>query len=318
MSQTTEEKKPSYENINYRIRPAKSIERKMLCNSFRRLTYFSTVDQYKYIGFGSPFFADFMLFHKQLGIEKMISIEKDIDNRGRFEFNKPYKCIEMKFGESNEILPDLDWGTGRDIVWLDYDGHLDLKVLMDIDTVFYNIQSGSIVAITVNVNFRRKQELSLLKSLLKEKTPEHLSNKDLEDWKAAEVCRQIMLDEITQTLQNRNLLQNKGEKYIFQPLYYFGYKDGARMLTFGGIIYNENEEELFNNCNFTQLPYIKTDNKMFLIDVPSLTYKEIRYLDSQLPHESITEVKSPGVKPEDVTRYSALYKFFPTFSETEI
>ncbi|BFJ00327.1 O-methyltransferase [Priestia megaterium] len=318
MSQATEEKKPSYESINYRIRPAKSIERKMLCDSFRRLTYFSSFEQYRYIGFGSPFFADFMLFHKQLGIEKMISIEKDIENQDRFNFNKPYKCIEMKFGESNDQLPDIDWGTHRDIVWLDYDGHLDQKVLTDINTVFYNISSGSVVTMTVNVHFRRKQELPLLKKLLKEKTPENLNSKDLEDWKAAEVCKQIMLEEITHTLQNRNRLLNDGEKYIFQPLYYFGYKDGARMLTFGGIIYSENEAELFKNCNFTQLPYIKTEDTMYLIDVPSLTYKEIRYLDSQLPHDSITEVKSPGIKSEDITRYSTLYKYFPTFSETEI
>jgi hypothetical protein len=58
----------SYEKINYSLRPAKSIERKMLCDAFRRLSAFGKVENYQYIGFGSTYFSDFSLFHKALGI----------------------------------------------------------------------------------------------------------------------------------------------------------------------------------------------------------------------------------------------------------
>ncbi|AYA76017.1 hypothetical protein DOE78_11525 [Bacillus sp. Y1] len=318
MSDSTETRRPSYEQINYRVRPAKSIERKMLCESFRRLTHFSPVEDYRYIGFGSTFFADFLLFHKQLGIENMISIEKDYENEDRFLYNKPYKCIEIKFGDSNDQLPQLDWGSTKDIVWLDYDGRLDLSVLDDINTVFFNISSGSIVLTTVNIYYKRGQEVNVLNKYLEHKAPEGITNDDLESWKAAKVCRKIIHDKINETLEDRNRTEPDGKKFKFKPLYYFGYSDGTKMLTFGGIVFREDEESTFDECKFNQLPYIKLDDDMYFIDVPSLTYKEIRHLDSQLPHEDLTSVTSPGVKPEDIKRYSVLYKYFPAFSETEI
>ena len=75
----------SYEEINYAIRPAKCIERKMLCEAFRKLSVFGDVKNYRYIGFGSPFFNDFYLFHKNLSINNMICIEKHEEDKERFE-----------------------------------------------------------------------------------------------------------------------------------------------------------------------------------------------------------------------------------------
>ena len=53
----------------------------------------------------------------------MISIEKDEDRRERFEFNKPFDCIEVRYGHSNQVLPKCDWAP-RTILWLDYDSQL--------------------------------------------------------------------------------------------------------------------------------------------------------------------------------------------------
>jgi hypothetical protein len=75
----------SYEKINYGLRPAKCIERKMMCEAFRRLSEFGSVESYRYIGFGSTYFSDFSLFHKHLGITNMISMEQDEHNAPRFE-----------------------------------------------------------------------------------------------------------------------------------------------------------------------------------------------------------------------------------------
>ena len=114
----------SYESINYSLRPAKNIERRMLCEAFRKLSEFERLDRYRYIGFGSTFFSDFSLFHKSLRITDSISIEKDVQNHERFEFNRPYRCIRIEFGESNEVLPKLAWDV-KTIVWLDYDYTLE-------------------------------------------------------------------------------------------------------------------------------------------------------------------------------------------------
>src|SRR5947208_3271845 len=89
--------------INYALRPAKSIERKMLTEAFGCLASFGRVSAYRYVGFGSPFFSDFILFHRTLGINNMISIEQDVDHRERFAFNRPFSCIQLEYGSSNEI-----------------------------------------------------------------------------------------------------------------------------------------------------------------------------------------------------------------------
>src|SRR3954447_22525223 len=86
----------SYERINYGLRPAKTIERKMLADTFRRLTTFGSLSSYRYVGFGSTYFSDFIAFHRALNITNMISVEKDEENAERFDFNVPFKCVKME------------------------------------------------------------------------------------------------------------------------------------------------------------------------------------------------------------------------------
>ncbi|HGB1823876.1 TPA: O-methyltransferase, partial [Salmonella enterica subsp. enterica serovar Bahrenfeld] len=66
--------------IDYRIRPAKNIERKMIRDVLLRLSPFGIFSDYQYIGFGSKYFTDFIIMHKYLGIDDMISIEGDVNN----------------------------------------------------------------------------------------------------------------------------------------------------------------------------------------------------------------------------------------------
>ena len=80
----------------------------------------------------------------------MISIEKNVDDEARFEFNNPYDCICIKYGYSNNVLPSLDWDR-KTIVWLDYDGPLDVTILQDIACASENLVSGSILVVTVDV-----------------------------------------------------------------------------------------------------------------------------------------------------------------------
>ena len=67
------------DKINYSVRPKKNIERKIFCEAIRAMSYFGRLDEYRYIGFGSYFFQDFMLFHKEFSINDCISLE--IDNK---------------------------------------------------------------------------------------------------------------------------------------------------------------------------------------------------------------------------------------------
>ena len=57
----------SYRLIDYSLRPAKFAERRMLSEMFSRLKVFGSLESYRYIGFGSIWFTDCVLFHRALG-----------------------------------------------------------------------------------------------------------------------------------------------------------------------------------------------------------------------------------------------------------
>ena len=62
--------------INYTLRPAKCVERKIMCEFLTKFGTEIPIHKYRYIGFGSFYFSDFVLFHNQLSINNMISIEQ--------------------------------------------------------------------------------------------------------------------------------------------------------------------------------------------------------------------------------------------------
>lgn len=71
--------------IDYTLRVQKNVERKILSDIIRSLNYFTPVDQYRYIGFGSFYYKDFLLFHEKFNIHNGISIEMENAAFGRKE-----------------------------------------------------------------------------------------------------------------------------------------------------------------------------------------------------------------------------------------
>ena len=309
----------SYESINYALRPAKNIERKMFCEVLRRLEEFGKLESYRYIGFGSTFFGDFSLFHKSLGIRNNISIEKDVQNQVRFEFNRPYNCIDLKFGESSDILPGLGWDV-RSIIWLDYDYVLDQGVLTDVAFVTANAPAGSILIITVDARPDKLGERikSLESRFESKKLPQELSEAKLGDWGTADIYRTIISNEINEKINLRNGARSIGTKFIYSQLFNFHYADGAKMLTVGGIIYDEGQVNLVAKCGFASFDFIKTGEDSYHIEVPSLTLKEIRHLDRKLPCSEVTDIDVPSIPEIDIRRYAKIYRYFPSFVDAEI
>lgn len=312
--------KSSYERINYSIRPAKCIERKMLCESFRRLSIFGKVESYSYVGFGSTYFSDFSLFHRALNINNMISIERDEKQKDRFEFNRPFRCINMEYGSSNVVLEGINFEV-RSILWLDYDGRLDKEVLLDINSFCSKAAPGSVIVISVNAE--PEKDIDNRPQLLREavgnnRIPEGMLEKDLLLWGTAKVCRKIIYNEIKQILDGRNGVRPKGSKICYKQLFNFHYADGAKMLTTGGLIYDEGQSALVDQCSFEDLSFVRNGEDGYHIEVPCLTYKEIRALDEQLPNADGNVLSLPSVKQSDVDKYEKVYRYFPAFAEANL
>jgi len=327
-------KRPSYERVDYTVRPAKSVERKMLCEALVRLGHFRDLTQYRYVGLGSIFFSDFILIHKSLGIKDLISIEKEIGDKKRFEFNCPYKFIKMLFGNSNEVLPNkLKW-TKKLILWLDYDYKLDESVFRDISIFLLKAKSGSIILLTIDVepddpkdektgkHVGRYDKLADRIGILK--IPLGTEEKNLLDPAGfPRVCFEIIDNEINKMISIRNVGIEYNDRLEYKQLFNFLYKDGsAQMLSVGGIIYSQKDKKEIQACNFDKLKFINSTIKPYEIIVPKLTFREVRYLDKLLPlNKSSLKRKKDDLSflsEEMKKNYNKIYRYFPTFVEAEI
>jgi len=328
----------SGERINYTFRPAKYIERKMMAEVFRRVPRgFGSLRAYRYVGFGSFYFRDFFLFHKQLEIESMISVEYDEDNERRFEFNKPSNYVSIKYGRSNEVLPILSWKDERTIFWLDYDYHLDETVLADVQTVCGQAEPGSILVISVNANAYKLSSAEIKKHMnlgevrlrrLRERlgrgnvpneiSPDRLP-KGLDQWWDAMAYRSIITAQIEETLMGRNSGRSDAKHVKCRQLFNFHYSDGAQMLTVGGILYEHAQMGQVGSCNFEELDFVSSDTKAIEIRVPILTYREVRFLESQFPLDDYAGIEnSTGIPKSQIEAFKQVYRYFPSFMETDV
>lgn len=337
----------SYRDINYAIRPAKNIERKMLSELFQRLIFIDKLENYRYIGFGSTYFSDFEIFHRNLNISKMISIEGNGTDKLRFKFNRAFSCIDIKFFQSDIILPRLKYQE-KDIIWLDYDKQLKESVFDDIDTIVSKVQSGSVILISINVEPPRItlcEEERKDPKIRKEKIIEALEQLNislgnklnirheisprnklsiLKDWNFAKKCRELIDNQIKYSLSFREIAEQQNLTY--QQLFNFHYDDDAKMLTVGGIILDSETNEKVTLCNFSDLYFFRNDENVFYIDPPNLTYREIKYLNKYMSLNDISKIPKDDadnkidkiVPMQDIKKFQKIYRYFPTFSESNL
>lgn len=318
----------SYESINYALRPAKAVERKMLCDTFRCLRVFRDLSTYRYIGFGSTYFSDFQLFHLTLGFRDMFSIERDASKSSRFDFNKPYDCIKMHYTDAKDALPTLLIKDLPAVLWLDYEDPLDQEILADIRMVASSITPSSALVVSVNAHpystkdrigeggEPEKTRLARLKEAVDpSRVPADIEEKDLGGWNFARTIRRIVQNEIEEALAIRNGVRPASGQLVYEQVLNFNYSDGAKICTIGGIFYDVGLEATMAGSGLRQLPFYRPKEDPYLIDIPSLTYRELRYLDTRFPAGSITPAQMFSIPAADIQRYRNIYRYFPHFSE---
>ncbi len=319
--------------INYNLRPAKNIERKMIRDVLLRMGVFLPLHKYQYIGFGANYFTDFYLFHKYLHIKKMISIEGDIGNKKRYEFNKPLRCIDLKFGLSNEILPEIPI-NGNTIIWLDYDGLLDESCLIDVTTVASAADTGTVLLISYNSRPLKSKELEdrYSSESLKDRPKKYLTDlfggdsfipydatfKGLSKWLD---YSKLLGEVVRNSLKSRLSISNRGatEKLLFKQIFNFNYKDGVEMSTLGFVFYKEGSGKIINECSVESFDFCTELKEPYTIEVPNLTLKEIKHINESMPPNSknLRGIKKKGIiPPKDLEAFSKIYKYMPNYQDS--
>jgi hypothetical protein len=308
--------------INYSLRPKKAVERKMLCDLIRGIQIALNANDLTYVGMGAKYFEDFLLFHNEFGMRKMISIEENIKARSRYEFNKPLKQIEMKYGKTTEVLPQLDLHKGMHVVWLDYDSRFNENMIEDMKILAQNMAKGSLFFLSCNCFFEGNGASERM-SAFKKAIPNHISPDEKNQYTSNNIPLVIkhMIDaNIRDALRVRN--RSKEEKIEYLQLLYFFYRDGAPMLTVGGVLADEEEKtRILKTVSKSEFGFVKLneDEEAFRIEVPSLTQKEIRHILQKLPltEEDYEQSKDLfyGITYSEIEKFDKIHRYYPYYSE---
>jgi hypothetical protein len=302
--------------VQYELRPHKQVERRMLIDGFQYLTQAGfPIRDYKYLGFGSFYFVDFIMFHKLLGISRMMSIEGASQHENRVIFNRPFKFVEVHIGEAADVLSNLDMAQ-KFVVWLDYDSVLHSDILSDIRTTITRLSVGSILLITVDVE------------------PPGAESDGPEQWRAhfLDEAREYLPATVDDSFFSRSNLWNVNLTALaraikrgiaprtpitFEPLFSFLYADGHEMLSIGGMVAGPHERAQLTECQIQTAQYYKADfeSQPYRIKVPNLTRKERLYLDREMPSDPMWTPSEFDLPVGDLEAYREIYRFFPPFAE---
>jgi hypothetical protein len=305
----------SYLKVPYDLRPAKQVERRMLLDAFQRLSRCGfQLGDYQYTGFGSVYFVDFVMFHRLLGLEKLLSVEYSKKVEKRVRFNKPFDLIKIQIDPISNVIPTLSRDS-KHILWLDYDDTLRAGHLADTVLAANQLSAGSILLVTVDVeppaDDGGPQEWF---TYFNEEAERFLNVR----WTHKDFVRSQLVSrnvEILEKAINNGLSGREGIRFL--PLFNFLYADGHQMLTVGGVIGGDTEARQLASCDFRTATYIRQTLSAppYVIRVPRITRKERLYLDSAMPSADDWVPQDFELSLDDVLAYREIYRYYPAYAE---
>jgi hypothetical protein len=124
-----------------------------------------------------------------------------------------------------------------------------------------------------------------------------------------------MLQEIAAALAVRN--GNHERKMNFHLVCEIEYEDGAKMTTIVGVFYENGDEQRLEECHFAGLDFIPSPLEPVRINVPKLTAREFKFLESQMPLDPHNELVLGAIPGAEAARFKKMYRYLPSFAVLE-
>jgi hypothetical protein len=310
---------PSFDAINYSLRANKSIQRQLVFEGVRMLQGELDLERLAYVGFGSIWFTDFVMAHKLLRIDDMVSIESHPVGYRRAVFNSPYATVKVREGASSEVLPTLydDEIIARRpwMIWMDYDYEFNESLREDIRSIIENAPINSLLLVTFNGQETRYGHASerpeRLRDLFGSLVPDELPKS---------ACRG---ESMQQTLANftidfmKSVAVDVARPGGFVPAFRLVYRDTAPMVTAGGVLPSRGAarvtSEIVARAGWPCRPQER-------IVAPHLTIRETAMLQSRLPSaERLSRdlVRELGFDLEDdhIAAFERYYRQYPAYAQ---
>lgn len=313
----------SFDSVNYSLRPSKSVQRGLVFEGLRAISNVIDLSNAVYIGFGSIWFTDFIMAHKVLNIDDMVSIEANEIGFRRAEFNKAYRTITMINGFSQDKLPELLAMPGYTvrpwIVWLDYDCALNEGVVHDFQWVLNNAPPNSVVLFTFSATQNAYgdkpiQRPERVKDLLGDVVPDDLSRDDCSKENLPTTLAKLAMDYL------KSEVADSARPGGFFEAFSIPYLDTVGMVTVGGILPSIGAVPAARavvsaaswKCIITEV-----------IQAPQMTLREVAALQAELPPlVQITRAHIQGLgfdlQDEQIQSFQRYYKYLPSFAEVVV
>lgn len=325
----------SFEKIDYFLRPSKQVERKLIIEALQKLSKAGHfIHEYTYLGLGSVFYVDFLLFHKYLHIDSMICAEIE-DCPDRMDFNKPYEFIDLQMRPVGDVIPEINREKPH-FVWLDYDFTIDQDVLADLRKCLHVLAPGSVLLLTVasdlfnltnliddidkrdlTENQQKQEVVKRLNELIGDHYGSEIKIKDI----AASRLPTLMATAIRNYINSCMAIRPDVE---FIQLFNFHYKDNMNMLTLGGILGDPQTHKSLEDTGLFKLKFVTESATPVEISVPPLTIRERNWLEKHLTQLEQHLAASPHlpndmpfeIKAQLVKNFVKYYRHYPFYFET--
>lgn len=310
----------SFESINYSLRPSKSVQRGVIFEGLKVLFDVMRLQNAVYIGLGSIWFTDFVMAHKVLDIDEMISIEKDEIGYRRARFNKVYSCIKILRGRSDEKLRETieleNYRTRPWIVWLDYDSALNESKIEEMRWLLRNAPENSIVLFTFSATQnaygrKLKDRPQRLANLLGSVVPDDMGKERCEKDNLALTLASLTMDFLSSVIADNARLGG------FVRSFKVPYLDSVGMVTVGGVLPTRETVD--------SVSAVVDDHKWKcvvdeMIQAPPMTLKEVATLQAELPFDgelTRARIQELGfdLLEDQIRSFQQYYKYLPNFAE---
>jgi hypothetical protein len=309
----------SFDAVNYSLRPSKSIQRQLVFSGVRLLQDGLDLERLVYIGFGSIWFTDFVMAHKLLGVDDMVSIEGDEIGYRRARYNSPFATVRVFQGKSYDVLPSLyDDAVIKSrpwLVWMDYDYGLDETVRSDLRSLIENAPANSVLLVTFNgleSKYGKPPERpGRLREILGSVVPDDLAKEDCKDEAMQRTLAQLTTDYM------KSVAADLSRPGGFVPAFRLLYRDGAPMVTVGGILPTKGAArvavDMVARTSWPGIPPMP-------IVAPHLTIREASALQALLPSAArLTRetIQTLGFDLEDeqIAAFETYYRQYPSFAQ---
>lgn len=311
---------PSFEKVNYSIRPNKNVERKLMLETIERINERIPLDNHKYIGMGSLWFVDFIMMHRRLGLADLVSFERPT-RANRARFNRPYACIRVDPRDFADYIDSAKQIRKPLIAWVDSDEKWNSPIVGQVITLAGLAPANSLIVLTLDATipedadndakyraFRSVQKFDLTDNATAES---FAPGSDLGHF--ADLLARSILDQLVRTVRLRGLVATE--------LFNLFYRDSAPMITVG-ILVQESPPAIDTKWLKRQQFWV---GERTVIEVPHLTPREKLSLDTQMGGKTKGggrrlkgRISRIGIPADAIRSYRKFYKYYPVFLESEV